>query len=69
MMYLKNEDLDILIEAENKLGNWEDNWKLWNLIERLTKQRDKDRERIKNIVAERRKLNKDYARSKKGTKQ
>ena len=69
MMYLKNEDLDILIEAENKLGNWEDSWKLWKLIERLTKQRDKDRERIKNIVAERRKLNKDYARSKKGTKQ
>ena len=69
MMYLKNEDLDILIETENKLGNWEDNWKLWNLIERLINQRDNDRERIKNIVAERRKLNKDYARSKKGAKQ
>jgi len=68
-MYIKNKDLDFLIELENKLGNtegWsEDTFKLWSLIDRLLKEREKTNKRTLNIITEKRKTNPNYGRSKK----
>ena len=48
-MHINNEDLELLIRLENKLGimeNWsEDVTKLWLLIEKLIRQRDVARKR------------------------
>lgn len=67
-MHIKNEDLDFLIELENKLGEaegWsEDCFKLRILIEKLQKQRDKTRESTYRYVSKRREEDKNYARSK-----
>ena len=67
-MYIKNKDLDFLIELENKLGNtegWsEDTFKLWSLIDRLLKEREKTNKRTLNIITEKRKTNPNYGRSK-----
>ena len=67
-MYINNDDLDFLISLENKLGekeNWSDEvMTLWLLNERLIKQRDKNRDKTRKIISEKRKIDKNYARSK-----
>lgn len=67
-MHINNEDLELLIRLENKLGimeNWsEDVTKLWLLIEKLIRQRDVARKRTAEKIAERRKTDKNYARPK-----
>ena len=68
-MFIKKKDLLFLIELENKLGKadgWSDDViKLWELNERLLKQRERDNEKARLFVAERRKDDPNYARSKK----
>lgn len=67
-MYLKNEDLDFLIELENKLwateGFTDDVEKLWKLNERLIQKRNQTREKTLNYITEKRKSNPNYGRSK-----
>ncbi len=68
-MYITKDDLDFLIELENQLGSeegWSDRvFRLWQLIEKLSANRDKVNKRIANYVKEKRKIDKNYARSKK----
>ena len=68
-MHISIDDLNFLITLENKLGkeqNWsEDVIRLWELNDKLLRQREKDNERIRKVIAERRKTDKNYARSKK----
>lgn len=68
-MYITNDDLEFLIHLENKLGkqeNWsEDVVRLWEVIERLLKQRSAQREKTKEKNREMRKTDKNYGRSKK----
>ena len=68
-MYISNEDLEFLIQLENKLGcllDWtEDVCKLWELNEKLLKQRKANNEKTRKYIAERRKKDKNYARGKK----
>ena len=68
-MYISNSDLEFLIQLENKLGcllDWnEDVFKLWSLNEKLLKQRKANNEKTRKYIAERRKVNKNYARGKK----
>lgn len=67
-MYLKNEDLDFLIELEHKLwateGFTDDVEKLWKLNERLMQKRNQTREKTLNYITEKRKSNPNYGRSK-----
>lgn len=67
-MYINNKDLEFLIELENELGcdeNWSDRVKkLWELNERLIKQREANNKKTREAIAEKRKTNKNYARSK-----
>lgn len=71
-MYINNKDLEFLIELENEIGcdeNWSDRvkklWKkLWELNERLIKQREANNKKTREAIAEKRKTNKNYARSK-----
>lgn len=67
-MYLKNEDLEFLIELENKLwateGFTDDVEKLWKLNERLIQKRNQTREKTLNYITEKRKSNPNYGRSK-----
>ena len=67
-MYINNKDLQFLIKLENELGR-EENWsdrvqQLWELNERLMKQRENGNKKTREAVAERRKTDKNYARSK-----
>lgn len=70
-MYINNKDLEFLIELENELGcdeSWSDRVKqLWELNERLIKQRENGNKKTREAIAERRKIDKNYARSKKQT--
>ena len=67
-MYINNKDLEFLIELENELGckeNWSDRVKkLWELNEKLLKQRGLNNKKTREAIAEKRKTNKDYARPK-----
>ena len=71
-MYINNKDLEFLIELENKIGCDEycsdrvkKLWKkLWELNERLIKQRETNNKKTREAIAEKRKTNKNYARSK-----
>ena len=71
-MYINNKDLEFLIELENEIGcdeNWSDRvkklWKkLWELNEKLIKQREENNKKTREAIAEKRKTNKNYARSK-----
>lgn len=67
-MYISTADLEFLIHLENKLGhveNWSDDvCKLWELNEKLLKQRRVNNEKTRKVIAERRKIDKNYARSK-----
>ena len=68
-MHITNSDLELLIHLENKLGaqeNWSDDvLALWGLVDRLVRQRDEGRVRTRTAIANRRKTDKNYARSKK----
>ena len=68
-MYINNKDLEFLIKLENELGcdeNWSDRVKqLWRLNEKLIKQREANNKKVRETIAERRKTDKNYARSKK----
>ena len=67
-MYINNKDLEFLIELEIALGceeNWSDRVKqLWELNERLIKQRENGNKKAREAIAEKRKTDKNYARSK-----
>lgn len=67
-MYINKADLDTLIELEQMLFKQDMvEWfrKLYEINERLIQNRNKTNEKIRTKVAEKRKLNKNYARSKK----
>lgn len=64
------DDLNFLISLENRLGK-EENWskdviRLWELNDKLLRQRERGNEKSRNAIAARRKMDKNYARSKKG---
>lgn len=67
-MYISVEDLKFLIQLENKLGEKEswskDVMRLWELNEKLIRQRGAANEKIRKAIAARRKIDKNYARSK-----
>lgn len=71
-MYINNKDLDFLIELEKELGcdeNWTDRVKrLWELNERLIKQREAGNKKTREAIAKKRKTDKNYARSKQNGK-
>lgn len=68
-MYINNKDLEFLIQLENELGcdeNWSDRVKqLWKLNEKLIKQREANNKKTREAIAEKRKIDKNYARRKK----
>lgn len=63
-MYLKNNDLKLLQEIEIELWNKNSNLyiHLYNLNERLLKQKDKMNKENYNRIKEKRKIDKNYAR-------
>jgi hypothetical protein len=66
MPFIKVNEIETLIEIENHLGETE-NWseyttKLWELIEELLKRKNKDAEKVKLIMREKRKIDKNYGR-------
>ena len=67
-MYINTKDLQFLIQLENELGceeNWSDRVnQLWELNERLIKQRENGNKKAREAIAEKRKTDKNYARSK-----
>lgn len=71
-MYISNKDLEFLIELENELGcseSWSDRVKqLWSLNEKLIKQREKQQKKTREYIAERRKTDKNYARTQRQNK-
>ena len=73
-MYINNKDLELLIRLENKIGQesvkhprkWGDDLNaLMNLIESLIEQRQAGRDKTREILRERRKIDKNYGRGKK----
>lgn len=67
-MYINNKDLEFLIQLENELGEKE-NWssrveQLWRLNEKLINQRETNNKKTRESIAEKRKTDKNYARSK-----
>lgn len=68
-MYINNKDLGFLIELENELGcdeRWSKRVKqLRRLNEKLIKQRENGNKKAREAIAEKRKTDKNYARSKK----
>lgn len=68
MTLIKADEIETLIEIENHLGETE-NWseyttKLWELIEELLKRKKNDAEKSKLIMREKRKIDKNYGRTK-----
>lgn len=67
-MYISTADLEFLVHLENKLGaieNWSDDVnRLWELNEKLLKQRKMNNEKTRKVIAEKRKTDKNYARPK-----
>lgn len=68
-MYISNEDLEFLIQLSENLGNENcysnDAVTLNRLVEKLLHKRAVQRKKTREAVAERRKNDKNYARSKK----
>lgn len=65
-MYINNKDSDFLIKLENKLMQ-DENYKkefeqLWQLNKKLLQQKKVYNEKTRQAVAEKRKLDKNYAR-------
>ncbi len=70
-MYLTNKDLELLIRIENKLGSetgWDGQYvhELWQLNEKLINQRNKDRAKVRTLIAKGRAVDKNYGRGKGG---
>lgn len=69
-MYISNKDLEFLVKLENELGcseNWSERVKeLWALNQKLIEQRDKTNKKVRESIAAKRKIDKNYARKKKG---
>ena len=67
-MYINNKDLEFLIELENELScdkNWSDRVKqLCKLNKKLMNQREANNKKTREAIAEKRKIDKNYARSK-----
>lgn len=66
-MFLKKEDLQVLLDIEVFLwnnGNTDLYFKLYNLNERLIQQRDKTNKKSYERIKEKRKIDKNYARKK-----
>lgn len=68
MPWIKNSEIETLIEIENHLGekeNWsESTEKIWNVIETLIERRKKLAEKQKKVMREKRTINKNYGRKK-----
>lgn len=67
-MYINKADLDTLIEIEQMLfkrnmSKWF--WKLYQINDRLIQDRNKTNKKVRTKIAEKRKTDKNYARSKK----
>lgn len=69
MPYIKVDEIQKLIEVENYLGDkesWSDNtYKLWEVVEELLNRLRKDNKKAKEYMSAKRKINKNYGRSKK----
>ncbi len=66
-MYINKADLDTLIELEQMLFKRNMvKWfrKLYEINDRLIQDRNKTNQKVRTIIAEKRKTNKNYARSK-----
>lgn len=67
-MHITIDDLNFLISLENRLGkaeNWSDDvMRLWELNDKLLRQREASNEKTRVAVATRRATDKNYARSK-----
>lgn len=67
MPYIKSSEIRTLIEVENYLGdkeNWSENTcKIWEVIDKLLARQAKDNERVKNIMRQKRAIDKKYGRS------
>lgn len=68
MPYIKDSEIQTLIEVENHLGtteNWSENTtKLWSVIETLLKRQKVDAEKSKKVMREKRSIDKNYGRRK-----
>lgn len=72
MPNILNEHIDRLIEAENyyrKRGTWVNDkeeeralWCIWSVVEYLVQRRNKERDKMKKLMREKRSKNKDYGR-------
>lgn len=77
-MTIKNDDLEFLIELEDVLNKYDKIYntdktynnliKLINLNERLIQERTKRREKTRILIAEKRKINKEYGGHKRRSK-
>ena len=69
MPYIKVGEIQKLIEIENYLGekeNWSDNtYKIWEIVEDLLGRLHRDNKKAKEYMSAKRKINKNYGRSKK----
>lgn len=68
MAHLKKDELEFLIQLENELGE-EENWsprveRLWRIVERHLNENKKTNKKTREAIAEKRKTDKNYARSK-----
>lgn len=67
-MYISKKDLDTLIELEQMLFKQDMvEWfrKLYEINDRLIQNRNKTNQKVRTKIAEKRKIDKNYARSKK----
>ncbi len=68
MPWIKNSEIETLIEVENYLGtkeNWSENTeKIWKVVETLMERRKKFAEKQKKVMREKRNVNKNYGRKK-----
>ena len=66
MPWIKNSEIETLIEIENYLGtkeNWSENTtKIWGVIETLIERRKKLAEKQKKVMREKRSVDKNYGR-------
>ena len=66
MPYIKDSEIQTLIEVENHLGateNWsEHTTKLWGVIETLLKRQKVDAEKSQRVMREKRSKDKNYGR-------
>ena len=67
MMYLKNDELDVLVKIENKLAKdkkyYDDFCSLCTIIEKLIQQRQEMNKKSYERIKEKRKVDKNYCRT------